>query len=73
MMISPLSSVEEHVLQHVGQPGAQPFALVNAAGHAPRLGRHDRRAVIFAHDDNQPIVERGNFHARRDGWEGLVG
>ena len=43
---------EKHVFEHVRKPGAQPFALVNAAGHAPGLRRDDRRAVVFAHDEN---------------------
>ncbi len=54
------------------KPGAEPAAFVNAAGHAPRLRRHDRRAVVFAHDDGQAVVERGQSDAggRRRGLHG---
>ena len=58
-------ALEEHVLEHVSQAGAQPFAFVDAAGHAPRLGRDNRRAVIFANDDLQAVVQRGEGGAGR--------
>ena len=65
-------ALEQHVFEHVRQPGAEPAAFVNAAGHAPRLRRHDRRAVVFAHDDGQAVVERGQSDAggRRRGLHG---
>lgn len=49
---------EQHVLQDVGQPRAQPLPFVDAAGHAPGLGRNHRRAMVFANDQGQAIVER---------------
>ena len=52
-------ALEEHVFEHMRKAGAEPFALVNAAGHGPRLRGDDRRAVIFAHDDDQAVFERG--------------
>ena len=58
---------EEHVLEHVGEAGAEPVALVNTAGTAPSLNGHHGRAVIFAHDDGQPVIQRGELHAGRDG------
>ena len=58
---------EEHVLEHVGEAGAEPVALMNAAGPAPGLDGDDGRAVIFAHDDGQPVIERGELHAGRYG------
>ena len=32
---------------------------------APRLGRNNRRAMIFAHDQHQPVFQRNQFHIRR--------
>jgi len=63
---------EEHVLQHVRHARAEPFSLMNAARHAPRLGRNHRRAVIFADDNRQPVVERGQSHPRWNGGNGLI-
>ena len=61
---------EKHVLQHVRHAGAEPFAFVNAAGHAPGLGGNHRRAVVFADDDGQAVFERRQFDPRRDGGDG---
>ena len=60
-------ALEEHVFEHMREAGAEPFALVNAAGHRPRLRGHDRRAVIFAHDDDQAVFERGQGDAGGQG------
>jgi hypothetical protein len=46
---------EEHVLQAMRQSGAEPPALVDAAGLAPGLRRDDRRVVILADDERQPV------------------
>jgi hypothetical protein len=59
---------EKHVLQNVGKARPQPFAFGNAAGVAPGLGGDDRRAVIFAGDDDQAILQRRELGARRHGW-----
>ena len=60
-------ALEEHVLQHVGQPRPEPCALRNAAGAAPGLGGNDRRAMVLADDDHQAIVQRQQTRARRHG------
>ncbi len=59
---------EEHVFQNVGQAGAQPFALRNAAGVAPGLRRNDRRAVVFAHNDDQAVFQRHQPDVGRNAW-----
>ena len=64
---------EEHVFEHVREAGAEPFAFMNASGHGPGLGRDDGRAVVFAHDDGEAVVERGGGHALRLGGEIAVG
>ena len=48
-------ALEQHVFEHVRQSRAEPAAFVDAAGHRPRLRRDDRRAVVFAHDDDRPL------------------
>ncbi len=58
---------EQHVFEHVRQAGAEPFALVNAAGHRPCLRGNDRRAVVFAHDDDEAVFERGEGDAGGQG------
>ena len=58
---------EEHVLEHVRHAGTQPAALMNAAGHAPRLRGNYRRAVVFANDDLEAVFERGERHTLRNG------
>ena len=58
---------EQHVFEHVRQAGAEPASLMNAAGHTPCLRRDDWRAVVFAHDDGQAVVERGEPRAGRAG------
>ena len=58
-------ALEQHVLQHVRQSRAEPAPLVDAARHRPRLRRHHRRAVVLAHDDDEAVVQRGEFDAGR--------
>ena len=64
---------EEHVFEHVRKAGAEPVALVDAAGHRPRLRGNDRRAVVFAHDDDQAVFERGEGDAGGQGGDVAVG
>src|SRR4030095_10593748 len=52
-------ALEKHVLKDVRESGAEPFALMHAAGHAPGLGGNHGSAVILPHDDSQAIFERG--------------
>ena len=61
---------EEHMLKHVRQTGAEPFAFVNAARHRPRLRTDHRRAVVLAHDDDKAVFKRRKFDARRNGRNG---
>ena len=56
---------EEHVFEHVREAGTEPATFVDAARRAPRLRGHDGRAVVFAHDDDEAVFERGEFDAGR--------
>jgi len=58
-------ALEEHVFEHVREARAEPAALMDAARRAPGLHGHHRRAVIFAHDDDQAVVQRGELDAGR--------
>ena len=48
---------EKHVFENVGKAGAEPMALHHAPGVAPGLGGDDRRAVVLANNDDQPVVQ----------------
>ena len=48
-------SFKQHVFQNVGQTRAEVLILIDATGRAPRLHARDRRAVVFLHDDRQPV------------------
>ncbi len=39
-------ALEQHVLEHMGHPGTQPFALVNASGSAPSLNGNNRGRIV---------------------------
>ena len=58
---------EQHVFEHVRKSRAQPFALVNAPRHRPRLRTDHRRAVVLAHDDDKAVFKRRKFDAGRNG------
>src|SRR5262249_53605449 len=49
---------KKHVFENMRKACAEPIAFVHAAGHAPGLGGNDRRAMVFARDNRQTIVER---------------
>src|SRR6185369_2012227 len=59
---------EQHMFEHVREAGAQPVALVDAAAHAPGLGGNDGRAVIFAHNHDQPVLKRRQRHPGGKRW-----
>jgi hypothetical protein len=48
-------SLEQHMFQNVGQPRAEMLVLIDASSGAPRLHARYRRAVVFLHDDGQPV------------------
>ena len=50
-------TLEEHVLQNVRQAGPEPIAFMDAARLGPGLGGHHGRAVIFAHDHGEAVVQ----------------
>ncbi len=58
-------ALEEHMFEDVRKSRAEPAAFVDAARRAPRLSGDDGRAVIFAHDDDEAVVERGELDAGR--------
>ena len=58
-------ALEEHVFEDMRKSRAEPAAFMDAARRAPRLRGHDGRAVIFAHDDDEAVVERGELDAGR--------
>ncbi len=43
-------ALKKHVFEHVGKAPSQPFALINAAGLAPRLRGNDRGAMVLANN-----------------------
>ena len=61
---------EEHMFEHMAQARAEPAALVDAPRLRPRLRGNDGRAAVLAQDDGQPVVERGDGGAGRDGGQG---
>ena len=52
---SGLCSLEEHVLENVGQARAEVLVFVDASRGAPSLHACHRRAAIFLNDDRQPV------------------
>ncbi len=50
-----LVPLEEHVLEDMGQSGAQVLVLVDAAGRAPCLYARHWRAMIFLNDDGEAV------------------
>ena len=63
-------ALEQHVFEHVGQPGADPIALIDTAGAAPRLGADDRGAVVFANNQLQAVLKSMDRDTR--GGRGVV-
>ena len=65
-------SFEQHVFQNVGQARAEMLVLIDASGRAPRLHARYRRAVVFLHDDGQPVWQnpflRRARRKRNQGW-----
>jgi hypothetical protein len=58
---------EEHVFQDMREAGAEPASFVDAAGAAPGLSGDDGRAVVFADDDGETVVQGDQRHIVRDG------
>ena len=50
---------KKHVFEDVGDAGPRVFSLGNATGATPSLGADNGRAVVFADENGQAIIEDG--------------
>ena len=63
-----LRALKEHVFENVRQARTQMVVLIHATSGTPRLDTCHRRAVVFMHDERQPIWQ--DPFLRRAGWKG---